>query len=130
MINTGPCPSYYLPGVPLTITAGQTQSLPTLPEPCWAPTASAHPKRRSLRNQHSREVSQTARCHPAAGVDEQIKLRPEVKAWTRASLEDSQALGLTVNHRQRAVSGRSADAAAGCARPTGCHTSPSVQDRR
>jgi hypothetical protein len=34
MINTEPCPSYYLPGVSLSITAGQTSSLPTLPEPC------------------------------------------------------------------------------------------------
>lgn len=34
MINTGSCPSYYLPGVSLTITAGQIPSLPTLPEPC------------------------------------------------------------------------------------------------
>jgi hypothetical protein len=36
MINTEPCPSYYLPGVSLSITAGQTSSLPTLPEPCLA----------------------------------------------------------------------------------------------
>ena len=34
MINTEPCPSYYLPGVSLSITAGQTSSLPTLPERC------------------------------------------------------------------------------------------------
>jgi hypothetical protein len=33
MINTRPCPSYYLPGVSLIIAAGQTPPLPTLPEP-------------------------------------------------------------------------------------------------